>query len=934
MRNVLVAVVVALATATHALVWLALHEQVSPPNASGVLSSISFSPINPKHDGETDKTSEAQIRSDLAAIAPFTRSVRTYSVGNGLDRVPQLASEVGLRVTLGVWINEWEDQNEREIDSAIALAKQYRNVDSVIVGNEAVFRAQELNRDNPEYAAKETVRNLIAKIQRVKREVRVPVTTAEVPNVWLEHPELASAVDYLAVHILPYWEGIPGSSAVDHALNGYERLRQAYPGKRIVIAEFGWPSAGLNRKAAEPSPITQAQIVRDFVARADAMGIDYSIVEAFDQPWKTNEGSVGPYWGIFDADRNPKFTFAGTVETPNFLLKMMAALAIGLLLSIPIFGIPRATAAQAGVLALTAGAIGAWSANVIDYWVTHYFVLGSQIALFVGAGLLVPLVVIMKRRIEELAAILFGAKGRRLLTQGGGMPEHVPLVSIHIPACREPPEMLRQTLDAVAALNWPNFECVVVINNTPDPAMWAPIEDHCRLLGPRFKFLRADKMQGFKAGALRLALEHTATEAEIIGVLDADYVVHPDWLKDLVPAFADPAVGLVQAPQDHRDASRTITQVTMNREYAGFFDIGMVERNEVNAIVVHGTMCLIRREALVAAGSWSSDTIVEDTDLGLSLLERGWRAHYTQYRYGWGLLPCDFAAYKRQRHRWAYGGVQLIKKHWRAFLPGRSRLTPQQRSQYLFGWLTWLGAESSRCAYRHSQSHLDAARGLSRHCRARGRAHAAGARHLRRDAVAFHGAVPHTGAGADLCLARRGDLGHGVAADRRPGGGRRPDPRPIAVRTHRQGRSLALVASVPGAVGRRARRPAGARRAHAVPHQRATSARDLDLRRGASGAELAVPGGGGAGADRALAAQRVCDLAQAGDHLGLYPAAAARAGADRRTAGRGRHRHRAVGGHQPKSMLRKRSALPTTDTDEKLMAAAAMIGDSRMPKAG
>jgi len=694
MRNVIVAVVVALATAAHASVWLVMHERVSPPNANGALASVSFSPINPKLDGETDKTSEAQIRSDLAAVAPYTRSVRTYSVSNGLDLVPQLASEVGLRVTLGVWINEWEEQNEREIESAIALARQYRNVDGVIVGNEAVFRAQELNRSNPGYDAKETVRNLIAKIQRVKREVRVPVTTAEVPNVWLEYPELASAVDYLAVHILPYWEGIPGSAAVDHALNGYERLRQAYPGKRIVIAEFGWPSAGLNRKDAVPSPLTQAEVVRDFIARADAIGIDYSIVEAFDQPWKTNEGSVGPYWGIFNADREPKFAFAGTVEAPNFLFQVMAALAIGLLLSIPIFAIPRVTAAQAGVLAFTAAAIGAWSANVVDYWVTHYFVLGSQIAMFVGAGLLVPLVLIMKRRIEELAAILFGAKPRRLLTQGNALPERGPLVSIHIPAYREPPEMLRQTLDSVAQLNWPNFECVVVINNTPDPAQWGPIEDHCRLLGPRFKFVRADNLQGFKAGALRLALDHTAPEAEIIGVLDADYVVHPDWLKDLVPAFADPAVGLVQAPQDHRDTSRSITQVVMNREYAGFFDIGMVERNEVNAIVTHGTMCLIRREALLAAGSWSSDTIVEDTDLGLSLLARGWQAHYTQTRYGWGLLPCDFAAYQRQRHRWAYGGVQLIRKHWRAFLPGRSRLTPQQRSQFLFGWLTWLGAES------------------------------------------------------------------------------------------------------------------------------------------------------------------------------------------------------------------------------------------------
>jgi exo-beta-1,3-glucanase (GH17 family)/cellulose synthase/poly-beta-1,6-N-acetylglucosamine synthase-like glycosyltransferase len=694
MRSVLVAVVVALATTLHASVWLFMHERVSPPNSSGVLSSVSFSPINPSHNGEVDKTTEKQIRSDLTAVAPYTRAVRTYSVSNGLDLVPQLASEYGLRVTLGVWINDWEEQNEREIETAIMLAKHYRNVESIIVGNEAVFRAQSLHGKNPRYDPDQTVRDLIAKIQRVKREVSVPVTTAEVPNVWLEYPQLASSVDYIAVHVLPYWEGLPGSAAVDDALAVYEKLRQTYPGKRIVIAEFGWPSAGLNRKDAVPSPLIQAEVVRDFITRADALGIDYSIVEAFDQPWKTNEGSVGPYWGIFTADRHPKFSLAGTVEEPNFMLKVIAALAIGVLLSIPIFAIPRVTAAQATVLALTASAIGAWFANVVDYWVTHYFVLGSQVAMFVGAGLLVPLIMIMKRRVEELAAIMFGDKPARLLAQGRSLPEKLPLVSIHIPACREPPDMLRQTLDSVAQLDWPNLECVVVINNTPDPAFWAPIEDHCCVLGPRFKFLRVDRLQGFKAGALRLALEHTAPEAEIIGVLDADYVVHPDWLKDLVPAFADARVGFVQAPQDHRDADRHITQMVMNREYAGFFDIGMVQRNEVNAIVAHGTMCLIRREALIDAGGWSSDTIVEDTDLGLSMLERGWRAHYTQRRYGWGLLPSDFAAYKRQRHRWAYGGIQLIKKHWRAFLPGRSLLTPQQRAQYLFGWLTWLGAES------------------------------------------------------------------------------------------------------------------------------------------------------------------------------------------------------------------------------------------------
>jgi hypothetical protein len=186
----------------------------------------------------------------------------------------------------------------------------------------------------------------------------------------------------------------------------------------------------------------------------------------------------------------------------------------------------------------------------------------------------------------------------------------------------------------------------------------------------------------------------TAPDAEIIGIIDADYVVTPDWLKDLVPAFVDPRVGLVQAPQDHRDGDRTLMHYMMNGEYAGFFDIGMVERNEKNAIIVHGTMCLVRRAAMDMAGGWSSDTICEDTDLGLTIQEQGWLTHYTNRRYGHGLLPDTYEAFKKQRHRWAYGGFQIVKKHWRRFLPGESRLSPNQRREFALGWLNWLGAES------------------------------------------------------------------------------------------------------------------------------------------------------------------------------------------------------------------------------------------------
>jgi hypothetical protein len=151
---------------------------------------------------------------------------------------------------------------------------------------------------------------------------------------------------------------------------------------------------------------------------------------------------------------------------------------------------------------------------------------------------------------------------------------------------------------------------------------------------------------------------------------------------------------MIQAPQDHRDGGRTIMHHAMNGEYAGFFDIGMVQRNEANAIVVHGTMCLIRRAALVAAGGWSSDTIVEDSDLGLVVLEHGWQIHYTNRRYGHGLLPDTFEAYKKQRYRWAYGGFQILRKHWRHLLPRGRTLTREQKREFALGWLNWLGAEA------------------------------------------------------------------------------------------------------------------------------------------------------------------------------------------------------------------------------------------------
>ncbi len=592
------AAAVAAVTCIHAFVWLALREEVTAPAVPDRFQSMSFAPYG--RDTNPDKgeaTTEAQIRSDVEAVAPYTRAVRTYASTGNLDLVTKIAAEKGLKTTIGAWLDEDEDRNAREIANAIDVARKNSNVLGIVVGNESILRAER------------TPQQLIDTIRKVKSQTNVPVTTGETWDVWLDHPELVSAVDYIAAHILPYWEGVPADQVVDRTIGIYDRLRAAYPGKRIVIAEFGWPSAGYNRDGAVPGELEQAKVIRDFAARADALGIEYNLIEAFDAPWKSFEGSVGQYWGMLDADRELKFPLSGPLTPATYTATAAIALLLGIAFSLPVFRFARLTMTQAMVMIGAANLVGAWIATVTDHWLTHYVVGGNKVTFIVSLVLLVPLVVVMLYRIEELATIAFGRSPRRLLRAAGSAvaPTRTPKVSIHIPAYKEPPEMLKQTLDSVARLNWPNFECLVIINNTPDPAFWEPIEEHCRTLGERFKFINLPKVAGFKAGALREAMLQTAPDAEIIGVIDADYVVDPNWLMDLVPTFEDPTVGIVQAPQDHRDANRSLLHEAMNTEYAGFFDIGMVQRNEHDAIVVHGTMCLMRRAAMVEAGDWSSD---------------------------------------------------------------------------------------------------------------------------------------------------------------------------------------------------------------------------------------------------------------------------------------------------------------------------------------
>lgn len=186
----------------------------------------------------------------------------------------------------------------------------------------------------------------------------------------------------------------------------------------------------------------------------------------------------------------------------------------------------------------------------------------------------------------------------------------------------------------------------MVDNNTANEATWRPVQAHCELLGERFRFFHVRPLAGYKAGALNYALAQTCEKAEVIAVIDADYKVLPHWLKDLAPQFEKPEIAIVQAPQDYLDGEENLFKVLCYAEYKGFFHLGMVTRNERNAIIQHGTMTMVRRSVLEDVGRWGLNTITEDTELGLRIFEHGHEAVYIDHSYGKGLIPDTFTDYK------------------------------------------------------------------------------------------------------------------------------------------------------------------------------------------------------------------------------------------------------------------------------------------------
>lgn len=273
-------------------------------------------------------------------------------------------------------------------------------------------------------------------------------------------------------------------------------------------------------------------------------------------------------------------------------------------------------------------------------------------------------------------------------------PGYAPKVSLHVPAYNEPPELVIRTLDALAAIDYPNYEVIVIDDNTGDPRMWRPVQAHCRALG--FRFIHLHNWPGYKSGALNFALAQAAPDAEVIGVVDADYVVEPNYLRDLIGFFQDPRVAFVQTPQDYREVTGNRYALALYRSYQYFFKLSMASRNERNGIIFTGTMGLIRRTAIEQVGGWDEWCITEDAEVALKILNLGYESVYIDRPYGRGLMPLDFEGLRRQRFRWAFGGMQVLRLHWKKLLPGSrlwdrgGRLTFGQKFDFWSGALQWL----------------------------------------------------------------------------------------------------------------------------------------------------------------------------------------------------------------------------------------------------
>jgi exo-beta-1,3-glucanase (GH17 family) len=245
-----------------------------------------------------DDISFEQVERRVHILKPHVEAIRSFSCIEGNEHVPVAAKKHGLKTLVGAWLSDDKDDNEKEIEGLIALAKA-GHVDVAAVGNEVLYR-DDMSLDE-----------LLVYIKRVKKALSgldIPVGYVDAYYEFSRHPELVEHTDVVLVNLYPYWEGCPIEFALGHMQAMYGEVVDAAQGKPIIITETGWPSEGGNLKGAFAGEEAAMKYFIDAINWTKENDIPIFYFSSFDESWKTgDEGDVGAYWGLWDKHENLKF---------------------------------------------------------------------------------------------------------------------------------------------------------------------------------------------------------------------------------------------------------------------------------------------------------------------------------------------------------------------------------------------------------------------------------------------------------------------------------------------------------------------------------------------------------------------------------------------------------------------------------------------------
>lgn len=331
---------------------------------------VSYAPFR---DGESPfdpsfHVTRERLAEDLAHLKTLTSCVRTYASSNGLDQLAAEAEKLGMHVLLGIWIGGSPVDNRSEVERAVTIANAYpQTVKAVIVGNEVLLRREQA----PE--------GMAAFLREVRSRVPQPVTYADVWEFWTRHAEaLKNEVDFVTVHILPYWEDEPADidTALRHVRDVRESVGALFAGQDVLIGETGWPTRGRQREGAEPGLVNATRFIRGVLDMADSNGWRVNLIEAFDQMWKRDqEGTVGGYWGLQQTGGKPKILLKGpVVEDPDWLQWVLVALGTGVFIFVAVIIVSK----RIDRVGFAISVVGALAAGEVIALLARHSVLSSR----------------------------------------------------------------------------------------------------------------------------------------------------------------------------------------------------------------------------------------------------------------------------------------------------------------------------------------------------------------------------------------------------------------------------------------------------------------------------------------------------------------------------------------------------------------------------